>query len=173
MTSRDPRRRPAVAWYGLVGALLLAGLAVLAGQHFAAERGWTSHESWLRRAMGFLEDPRPSTWIVAGGIAAAILGLLFLVIACLPARRSHRRAEGHPNLWVSRQAIEAMAADAAERAPGVLHGRATLRRRRLHVEALLVPDAPNGVAGIAEAVGDRLSGLTDPEVSVQAKERTR
>lgn len=173
MKARDPRRRPAAAWFGLAGAFLLAGLAVLAGQHFAAERGSTPEASWLRQALAALDDPRPSIWVLAAGIAVMVLGLAFLIAALLPARRSHLRAEDCSCLWISPRALEAMAADAAERAPGVLHGRGAVRRRRLKVEALLAPGTPNGVAGIAEAVGDRLSGLADLEVSVQAKERTR
>jgi hypothetical protein len=173
MKTRDPRRMPAATWFGLVGALLLAGLAILAGQHFAAAQDWTPNRSWLRQALATLDEPRPSIWILAGGIAAAVLGLAFLIAAFLPARRSHLRAADCPCLWISPKALESMAADAAERAPGVLHGRGTLRRRRLRVEALLLPDTPNAVAGIAEQVGDRLAGLADLEVSVQAKERAR
>lgn len=172
MKVRDPRRLPAATWFGLLGTLLLAGLAVLAGQHAAAERGRAA-DSWLRAALGVLDDPAPSNLVLAVGIAAALLGLWFLVAACLPARRSHLRVEGREDLWISAEAIEALAADAAERAPGVLHGRGEVRRRRLRVEALLAPGKAAGVAGIVHTVGDRLAGLADLEVSVQAKEGSR
>lgn len=172
MKARDPRRLPAATWFGLVGALLLAGLAVLFGQHAAAERGWTG-DSWLREALGVLDDAQPSNPVLAVAVAAVLLGLWFLIAACVPARRSHLRVDGRDDLWVSPRALEALAADAAERSPGVLHGRGEIRRKRLRVEALLAPGNQVGVAGIVNTVGDRLSGLADLEVSVQAKEGTR
>ncbi|MEU6859243.1 DUF6286 domain-containing protein [Glycomyces sp. NPDC046736] len=173
MKRRAPRRRPAASWLGLVGAVLLAGLAVLFGQHAAAERGWTSRDSWLLAALDRLDDPAPQTWVLAAGIVAALLGLWFLIAACVPARRSHLPVEGRCDLWVSPRALEALAADAAERAPGVLHGHGEVRRRRLRVEALLAPGTESGVAGVLDAVGERLTGLADLEVSVQAKEGSR
>jgi hypothetical protein len=173
MKRRAPRRRPAAAWLGLVGAVLLAGLAVLFGQHAAAARGWTSQDSWISSALSHLDETAPSTWVVAAGIVAALLGLWFLIAAFVPARRSHLPVDGRCDLWVSARALEALAADAAERAPGVLHGRGEVRRRRLRVEALLAPGADTGVAGVLDAVGERLTGLADLEVSVQAKEGSR
>ncbi|THV30856.1 DUF6286 domain-containing protein [Glycomyces paridis] len=173
MKARDPRRLPAATWFGLVGALLLAALALVLGQHAAAARGWTGADSWLSAAVAALDDPAPSALVLACGIAAALLGLWLLVAACLPARRSHARATGRSDLWIAPRAIEALAADAAERAPGVLHGSGEVRRRRLRVEALLSPGTEAGVAGIVDRVGDRLSGLADLEVSVQAKEASR
>ena len=173
MSRQIPRRRPAATWFGLLGALLLAAFAVLAGQHAAAERGWISRESWLREALTALDDPKPSTWILVGGIAAALLGVWFLIAAFKPGRRSHLPVEGRCDLWVSPRAVEALAADAAERSPGVLHGRGDLRHRRLRVSALLAPGADAGVVAISEAVGRRIVGFGDLELSVQAKEGNR
>ncbi|MCD0442413.1 DUF6286 domain-containing protein [Glycomyces sp. A-F 0318] len=173
MKRRAPRRRPAAGWFGRLGAVLLAGLAVLAGQHAAVELGWAGGESWLRGAVAALDEPSPSTWVLAGGVAAALLGLAFLIAAVVPARRSHLPVEGRCDLWVSPRAVEAMAADAAERSPGVLHGRGDVHRRRLRIEALLAPGAGASVAAIMDAVGGRLTGLADMEVSVRAREGSR
>ncbi|RRR96897.1 DUF6286 domain-containing protein [Glycomyces terrestris] len=173
MKIREPRRRPAAAWPAVLGAVLLAALAVLFAQHTAAERGWTAQPSWLREALAALHDREPSVWVLAAGVASALLGLWFLVAAFVPARRSHLSAEGPGDLWISPRAVEAMAADAAERAPGVLHAATELRRRRLKVKALLAPGHEAAVADILESVGDRLAGLADLEVAVQAKEGGR
>jgi len=173
MKRRAPRRRPAASWFGLLGAVLLAGLAVFAGQHAAVERGWIAGRSWLRESLAVLDNPAPSTWILGGGIAAALLGLGFLIAAVVPARRSHLPIEGRCDLWVSPRAVEAMAADATERSPGVLHGQGDLQRRRLRIEALLAPGTGANVAAIVDAVGGRLTGLDGMEVSVRAREGSR
>ncbi|MEU5875655.1 DUF6286 domain-containing protein [Glycomyces sp. NPDC047369] len=173
MKVRDPRRGPAAAWPAVLGALLLLAFAALLAQHAAAARGWTANASWLAEALAAVDDRQPSTWVLAGGVAAALLGLWFLVAAFLPARRSHLHADGPGDLWVAPAAVEAVAADAAERAPGVLHASSEMRRRRLRVKALLAPDNDAAVADILEAVGTRLGGLGELEVSVQAKEGGR
>lgn len=169
----DPRRMPAATWPAVLAALLLAGLALVVGQHAAAELGWIDADSWLRSTLAPLEDAQPSVWVLIAGIAAALLGLWFLIAAFLPARRSHLAAEGPGDLWVSPRAVEALASDAAGRAPGVLHAHSELRRRRLKVKALLAPGHEAAVADIMEAVGDRLSGLAELEIAVQAKEARR
>jgi hypothetical protein len=173
MKLRDPRHLPAVAWPAVLAALLLAALAVLLGQHAAAELGWIGAASWLRSARAALDDAQPSGWVLAGGIAAVLLGLWFLIAACFPARRSHLRADGPGDLWVSPRVIEALASDAAGRAPGVLHASSELRGRRLKVKALLARGHEAAVADILEAVGERLRGLAELEVAVQAKEASR
>ncbi|GAA1679656.1 hypothetical protein GCM10009830_28390 [Glycomyces endophyticus] len=173
MKLREPRRRPAASWLAVLGAILVLALAVLLAQHAAAERGWIDQPSWLREALAALDDRQPSTWVLVGGAAAVVLGLWFLVAAFTPARRSHLPADGPGDLWVSPRAVEAIAADAAERAPGVLHAATELRRRRLRVKALLAPGHEATIADILESVGDRLSGLAELEVSVQAKEGGR
>jgi hypothetical protein len=173
MRLRDPRRPSAAVWPAVLGALILGGLAVLLAQHAAAELGWTGADSWLRGARAALDDTQPSVWVLTGGIAAAAVGLWFLIAAFLPARRSHLRADGPGDLWISPPAIEAMAADAAMRAAGVLHADSELRRRRLTVKALLANGNEAAVADILETVGERLHGLGDLEVAVQAKEARR
>lgn len=173
MKLRDPRRGPAAAWPAVLGALLLLAFAALLAQHAAAARGWTANASWLGEALAALDDRRPSAWVLAGGAAAALLGLWFLIAAFLPARRSHLHADGPGDLWIAPAAIEAVAADAAERAPGVLHAAGEMRRRRLRVKALLAPGHEAAVADILESVGARLGGLGELEVSVQAKEGAR
>ncbi|SDD47863.1 DUF6286 domain-containing protein [Glycomyces harbinensis] len=173
MSRQIPRRLPAATWFGVVGALLLAGFAVFAGQHAAAARGWIDGPSWLLETVAALEDREPSIWVSVGGIAAALLGVWFLIAAFTPGRRTHLPVEGRCDLWVSPRAVEALAADAAERSPGVLHGRGDVQRRRLRVSALLAPGADAGVVAISEAVGERITGLADLELSVQAKEGGR
>ncbi|GAA2265084.1 hypothetical protein GCM10009853_018050 [Glycomyces scopariae] len=173
MKVRDPRRRPAASGLAVLGAILLLALAALLAEHAAAERGWIDADSWLREALAALDDRQPSVWVLAGGIAAAVLGLCFLIGACLPARRSHLPADGDGDLWVSPRAVEAIASDAAERAPGVLHAASELRRRRLKVKALHAPGHEAAIADILESVGDRLAGIAELEVAVQAKEGGR
>ncbi|WP_205325504.1 DUF6286 domain-containing protein [Glycomyces sp. YM15] len=173
MKLRDPRRRPVVSTLAVLAALLLIGLAAVLAQHAASERGWTGADSWLRAALAVLDDPRPSVWVLTGGIAAALLGLWFLVAAFLPARRSHLPVDGIGDLWVSPRAVEALASDAAERTPGVLHAASEMRRRRLKVKALLAPEHEAAVADILEAVGARLHGIAEVEIVVQAKEANR
>jgi hypothetical protein len=170
---RDPRHAPAAIWPAVLAALLLAGLAVLLAQHAAAELGWAGADSWLRSALAALHDSEPSVWVLIGGVVAVLIGLWFLIAAILPARRSHLPADGDADLWISPRAVEALASDAAVRAPGVLHADSELRRRRLKVKALLAPGHEAAVADILEAVGERLQGLAELEVAVQAKEARR
>jgi hypothetical protein len=170
---RDPRHQPAASTLAVLAAVLLLGLATVLAQHAASERGWTGADSWLRAAVAALDDPRPSAWVLTGAAAVALLGLWFLVAAFLPARRSHLPAAGPGDLWISPRALEALASDAAERAPGVFHAAGEMRRRRLKVKALLAREHEAAVADILEAVGDRLHGIAEIEVVVQAKEASR
>lgn len=173
MRLRDPRHGPAATWPAVLAALLLVALAALFAQHAAAELDWTGTDSWLRGALDALHDAEPSIGVQIGGAVAFLLGLWFLIAAFVPARRSHLPADGDGDLWIAPRAVEAIASDAAARAPGVLHADSELRRRRLKVKALLAPGRETAVADILETVGKRLHGLAELEVAVQAKEARR
>lgn len=162
----QPRALPAAGWLGPVLALALVALGVVAGQDSLARWKLAGlRSSWLGSAFSSLDGLRAATWSVPVGVVLVLLGLALLLVALKPRRRTHVSVEGDADLWISPEALAAMARDAADGVPGI--GRVTVNASRSAVRVRVASDRPDEVAGsVEEAVKSRLAGA-DVSVSVR------
>jgi hypothetical protein len=158
VTPPAPRALPAAAWVGPAAAVLLLALGVVAGQDALARWGVTSvGTSWLGSTLDGLDGLRAAAWTVPVGIALVVVGLLLLVTALKPRRRTHVQVEAAADLWLAPSALSALARDAAEGVPGV--SRVSVAATRTAVRVRAAADHPDQVAGpVEEAVRARLAG---------------
>ncbi len=159
-----PRARPATAWLGMLAALLLIGVGVVLVQE-ALSRWGVVGASWLGSFLETLDGTRAGTWTVPAGVALVLLGLLVLVVALKPRRRTHVRVAGDADLWMTPAALTALARDAAEGVPGV--ARVSVGGSRSAVKVRAAAEHPDDVGpAVDQAVTSRLDGA-EVRVSVR------
>lgn len=172
---RTPTARPAVAWIALLLALALVALAVVAVRDLLVALGQVAGDQWLAAVPGALDGLTASAAIATVGLAVGVVGLLLVVAALLPARRTHVAVDGDDGLWLTPGAVAALAASAADRADGVVATdvrRAGRRRAVVEVAARRDPQAAREAARrqVAGQVGDLVATRIDVDVK---KERAR
>lgn len=168
-TTARPQALPPAAAGGIVTSALLVGVGVVALQHFAVARGWTSGTSWTDATIESLDGLGASVLTTGVGVVAVLLGLAIVWLALKPARKTHLQTpvEG-AEVWISRSALRRMAEQAAERTGAVEEAEADVSRRSVKVTVrTLDPDCGNRVR---ENVESALAGLTTATVAVKTKE---
>lgn len=163
-TVSSPKGRPAASGVSLVLGVALVGVAVVAVQDLAVDRGWATGPSWTGSALDSLDGLTAGAGVVAAGIALALVGLLVLVAAVKPSPSTHQPAPGEADVWVTPRAVRALAVGAAEDTAGVESARARLRRGRLSVT--VQSDRPDADSAVEASVRESLAGLTDHDIVV-------
>lgn len=159
-----PRALPAAAWLGPLVALVLIALGVVLVQEALARWGVVA-TSWLGSALTSIDGMRAGTWAVPAGVVLVLLGLLVLLVALKPRRRTHVHVDGEADLWMTPAALSALARDAAEGVPGV--ARVSVAASRSAVKVRAAAEHPEHVTEpVQEAVASRLAGA-DVRVSVR------
>jgi hypothetical protein len=159
-----PRARPAAGWLGPLVALVMIAVGVLLVQEALARWGVVA-TSWLGSILTTVDGLTAGTWTVPAGVVLVLLGLLVLLAALKPRRRTHLRVEGDADLWITPSALTALAREAAEAVPGV--ARVSVSGSRSTVKVRAAAEHPDTVApAVQEAVSSRLEGA-DVRVSVR------
>lgn len=172
--TRPPRARPGATPVAVLLALGLVALAVVGIHDLAAARGWSDGAPWVPDLVDRLDGLTASAAVVALSVAAAVVGLLLVLVALAPARRTHLPVDGDHDVWVSPAAVGALARAAADRAPGVISAETTrTTRRRVTVEVVTQRDETEVTAGVRAAVDGSLVGLTRTRVGVRTTELPR
>jgi len=159
-----PRALPAAAWLGPLVALVIIAAGVVLVQEALARWGVVT-TSWLGSLLTGIDGMRAGTWVVPAGVVLVLVGLLVLLVALKPRRRTHVHVDGEADLWITPTALTALARDAAEGVPGVARVSVTGSRSAVKVRA--AAERPEDVAdAVQEAVASRLAGA-DVRVSVR------
>lgn len=165
-----PRRPPAIGWVGVLLALAVTVVGVLAIVDGAVRAGWVGDAEPVLTPLltgPAVVTPQPGAAVV--GSLLALLGLAVVWLAVKPGERAGVRLGGTAGIWMSRPDLERLVSATAERCDGVLsaHTRATRRHIRVDLETT-TPDVQDAAAG---AVRDRLAGLTAPRITVRTAPR--
>lgn len=130
MTTRTDRvlTRPPVSGHravaiGVVAALALVGVAVVAVRDLAVSQGWAGGEPWLADGVRGLDGLEPTPAVLAVATAVGVLGLLLVLAGLLPAKRRHVPAPEAAHLWSSPSALAEVSRSAVDRAEGVVAAR--------------------------------------------------
>lgn len=174
-----PRRTPLARFLGPLLAIALVALGVVGIQALAASQQWTREQSWITAVVDSLDGLEPTTGVLVVVSLAGVIGLVLLLTAIAPPRRSHRYAGGDDGaeLWITADALAEVAADAADRADGVLTATARATRRGVRVTAVARGAEDKGRHGeiektVRSAVTDRLGDLPAGRLHVNVKEET-
>ena len=165
-----PRRSPQVGWVGVLLALALTGLGLLALYEAFVQLSWLDGEPLLTP---LLEDGLrllPDGESTVLGALLLLAGLWLLWTALKRGRLKGVRLATHTGVWTTRSDVERLAVGTARDIDGVLDAQAQVSGRR----ARLVVDVPDESVRehVSRAVEERLSVLASPpDVEVRTRAR--
>lgn len=126
--ARAPMARHRAVAIGIVLALALVAVGVVAVRDLAVAQGWATGEPWLAGGLRSL-DAMGTSAVLTTATVAGVLGLLLVLAGLRPAGRRHVASGEVDQLWSNPSALAEVARSAADRAPGVLSAR-TARARK-------------------------------------------
>ncbi|PKH44250.1 hypothetical protein SAMN05192575_102284 [Nocardioides alpinus] len=133
--ARAPLARHRAVAIGIVLALGLVAVGVVAVRDLAVAEGWATGEPWLADGLRSLDGLGPTDGVLAVATLAALLGLLLMYAGLRPAARRHVASGEVEQLWSNPSALAEVARSAADRAPGVVSARtARARKGRVVIE---------------------------------------
>lgn len=159
-----PKVRPAAALTSGVIAVLLIGVAVVAVRDLTVAQGWEKGATWTGSLVDRLDGLTASGAVLAVGIVLIVVGLWWVVLAVTPASRSHHLTQLDADVWISSNALAAVAVNAAESTTGVAVAEAKVRRKRIVVA--VQSDQDDIAPAVENAVTTRLTGLSSRPVKV-------
>lgn len=165
-----PKRPAGIGFLGMLAALVVAALGVLAIYEAVVLLGWTEGEPVLTPFLtgSATVTPDVTTAIVAGIVA--LLGLWLLWTALKRGRRSGVRVGAGTGVWMTFGDVERIAAGAAEQCDGVLSATANASGRTVRVDAQTTGRDVEG--DVRSSVTERLAGLSaPPRVVVRTRPR--
>ena len=159
----------AIAIVGIVLALLLTALGVLAVREALVGFGVLTGTAWLSPAGRSVSGLTAAAWMVPVGAVLVLVGLWLLVGAVRPRPRTATTVTSETGVFVRPKDVSRLAQTAAEQVDGVLAADVSATRRAVRVRV-----RGTGAADVSEnvraAVSRRLSALDSPptvNVSVQ------
>lgn len=169
-----PTRRPAAGWVALVVALCVLG-ACAAGVHdLCVHLGWVSQRPWLPGGIATGDGLTVRWWTAPASAVLIVVGLVALLIAVKPRRRTHLAAsDSDADLWIAPRALSTLASDTAARVDGADGAVARTRRgrRRIDLTVATTTDDPQALTNrVTEAVTERIAPLSDATVRVRREE---
>ncbi|AYJ47680.1 hypothetical protein [Rhodococcus sp. P1Y] len=97
-----PKAAPKATAVAVLLALALCALAVVAGRDALIEFGALTGGTWIAPAIDTLMGTTAQGWMLPAGIAAAVVGLVLVLLTLLPRRKTHRPTESD-GVWISRR----------------------------------------------------------------------
>lgn len=142
IVTRTPRATAPVVWPALLLAVALVGAAVVGVRDLLVSQGWLAGSPWVGAVVEGSQglDVAETPWWIA--VPAALAGAVLVVAALRPARRTHRAARDGLDLWLTPDAVAAIAQSAADRVHGVVSAEAAPRwsGRRIRVRVQVRED---------------------------------
>lgn len=130
---RTPVAAPAAAPLAVLLALLLIAAGVVGIRDALVGAGVLDGEPFTVSAATSLDGLGAQSWMVPVGIGLAVVGLLLLVAALKPRRRTEMKVRSELAVWIRPADVARLATYAAEDAPGVAGASSTATRRKVVV----------------------------------------
>lgn len=168
----EPRAVAGSRAVGVVLALVVTGLGVVAGREALAAWGAVPGGSWLPGAADALGAVGPQWWVLPAGVALALVGLALLLAALRPRRRRHLALGPDDRVWVGSGDLARLVRTSVGDLPGVLEARAGGTRRALRVD---VTTTASATAPVQQQVTERVRALVAdvrPQPRVRVRVRT-
>lgn len=156
---KTPLALPAAAFTGPLIAVLVLAAGVIGIRDGVLAAGWITGSSWTTAAAEWIDGLVFAGWMIPVAIVAIIVGLLLLVAALKPRRKTAIALNADTSVWIEPAAVAHIAADAARSVPGVLTAKATATRRTVVVRAQVTGDDRSG---ITSAVTERVKAALEP-----------
>ncbi|WP_350276334.1 DUF6286 domain-containing Asp23/Gls24 family envelope stress response protein [Kribbella sp. HUAS MG21] len=170
--AKSPVAAPAAAAVGIVAAFVLVGIGVVGIAEMLRTagllRGQVIPPGWFGRTFAL----EPAGWLRPVGIAAVVLGLLVLVVAVKPRRRTHLAVQGPDTIvWIRSADAARLAADGAAKVDSVTAATVAAKRRRLRATVTHFGDPARVTDEVGTAIDDRMRTVSPrPRVRIDLQE---
>ncbi len=162
---QEPRTSPAVRWLSILLALALIGLAAVAIRelwiHYDNTVTW---QSWVEPVLGevAVEDFQP--WMQWASVIAIVVGLVFLIAALKPRRRTHIRLDSPVSMWARPTDVARMVSATVKRQAGVRSVTTSVRGKKVKVEAESASTDPAAQEKLEQAVDAKLHSFVGSDM---------
>ncbi|WP_245819752.1 DUF6286 domain-containing Asp23/Gls24 family envelope stress response protein [Rhodococcoides yunnanense] len=175
---RPPTANPAALPVALVSAVALLGLAFVAGREFLIVHGTIDGARWVQNAVDWAAGVHWAPWMITAAVAAAVAGLVLVVIGLEPRTRTHTGAtsptSASPMVWLRPTDVARMCSDHAGTVPGCESARTTVTKRLVTIDVHRsgsVTDDDTLTRSVRDAVAPTLAVLADTRrVRVRVKQ---
>lgn len=151
-------------------ALVLAALGGVGVRDALVGAGWLGGMQWTPLVIDALDGLTPAAWMSAVGVIVGLLGVVLMVLACLPRRRTALPLSAATSVYLHRSDIPKLANAAARDVPGVLEARTATSRRKAVVRCRVTGQSQELRQAVADAVSQELAQLqTPPRVVVRTR----
>ncbi len=158
-----------ISLLGLLAALALTALGVVAGHDALAWGGVVQGDPWTRLMVRALDARQASPWLVPIGVLLVLLGLWLLFVALRPRPRPATQLKAQTGVYLRTRDVARLSRGAAESVGGVLSADTRASRRAVDVTVHTTGDSAIPAA-VEEAVTRRLSALDrTPTVTVTTR----
>jgi uncharacterized alkaline shock family protein YloU len=165
--ARPPLARPGSAVVAVAAAVLLIGVAVVAGREFLIEKGAIAPAAWVRNSVRWIADLHGQTWMVAAALGATAVGLILICLSLMPRTRTHVPVgdDGSAVVWMRPTDVARMCSSRAGTVGGVSAVHTTVDRRRATVHV-----TPNGEVA-SDALEQQVRDAVEPALAAVSSPR--
>ncbi|MCZ4520669.1 Asp23/Gls24 family envelope stress response protein [Rhodococcus ruber] len=164
VSPRPPTAGPAAMPVALLFGFILLGVAFVAGREFFIAHGSIGGSPWVADAIGRAARLHWQSWMIAGAIGTAVVGLLLVFVGLKPRTRTHSGlGGGAPTVWAKPTDIARLCSAAAQSTRGVTDAHTVVTRKRIEVRVRRDPgfDVDSVDAAVREALAPVLSVAAD------------
>lgn len=156
--AKPPLRTAAAVTIGILLALLLLGIAVVAIEEAVIRTGLWDGPSWTRNAVTAVDNVAVEPWMAAPLIACWVLGLVLLIVALKPRRRKGSALQAQTGVYLRRKDLARLAIPALQHIDGLTDLSAKAKRRILHISVTTLTGKDQDTA-IKTELKDRLAPI--------------
>lgn len=165
---QQPKASPAARGWAIFLGLLLLALAVVAGRETWLVATDANASSWVTPVTDLVARENLETWMIWAGVAAIVVGLIFLIVAFKPRRKTHMRLESErSSVWLRAVDVARRSSAVARQVPGVAAARTQATDKNVKITVNGDTEDPALAPRVEEAVSQALQELSStPRVSV-------
>lgn len=143
---------------------MLLGVGVVALRDTAIALQWLHGIPWIDTLIDRIDGLRFAWSMIPAGIAALALGMILVIVALRPRRRTALAVEAASSVWMSPWELAAVATYAANAVPGVFGARTSATRRALTITARVADSATTAAkaADVETAVRSAIGVVAHP-----------
>ncbi|WP_024799567.1 DUF6286 domain-containing protein [Nocardia sp. BMG51109] len=169
------KRRPRRVIPAVVVALVLVAACVVVAVSVVQKLSGTRELVSYDDVAGRLHDTTwGSGWVLGGGIAVMVIGVLLLAVALMPGRPVVLPLESEDGVHagITRRSLRAAVRDAADSVPGLESARVRLGSKKIRVKGRTHEAAAEAAGSVRAAIDERLD-LVAPRVRHTVTTRVR
>lgn len=163
LPSKPPVAAPIATVFAGLLALVCIACGVVAARDVLIWTGAVTGKPWISVALDLLDGLTPQGWMLPAGVAVAVLGLLLVIAAVTPRRRTHCPVQA-PDTWITPRDVIRVTLGASRAVTGV--GAATAsgsaRRITLTITPLAGYDSGAVTSAVEAVVAESLAALERP-----------